>query len=70
MSFPEAVRSLLATRAASDPDAAKLLEMFQRADANFERVPDGAVPADLSTAKPVMAARVGDPLPITHVQVG
>ena len=70
MSFPEAVRSLLATRAASDPDAAKLLEMFQRADANFESVPDGAAQPDLSTAKPAMAATVGDPLPPTHVQVG
>ena len=70
MSFPEAVRSLLATRAASDPDAAKLLEMFKRADASFERVPDGAVPADLSTAKPIMAAPVGDPPALSHVHVG
>ena len=70
MSFPEAVRSLLATRAASDPDAAKLLEMFKRADATFESIPDGAVQADPSTAKPGMAAPMGDPLPPTHVQVG
>ena len=70
MSFPEAVRSLLATRAASDPDAAKLLEMFKRADATFERVPDGAAQADASTAEPDMAVPVGDPLPRTHVQVG
>ena len=28
----------------------KLLEMFMRADATFQRVPDGAAQADLSTA--------------------
>ena len=37
MPFPEAVRSVPAIRAASDPDAAKLLEMLKRADATFER---------------------------------
>lgn len=69
MSFPEAVRSLLATRAASDPDAAKLLEMFKRADANLERVPYGAE-AELSTARPAMAAPKGDPPVLARVHVG
>ena len=66
MSSPEAVRSLLATRAASDPDAAKLLEMFRRADATFERVPDGAAQADLSTAK-LRTRKVapGSPFPVS-----
>ena len=32
MSSSEAVRPLLAARAATDPDAARLLEMFARAD--------------------------------------
>jgi hypothetical protein len=31
MSFPEEVRPLLAARASTDPDAARLLEMFTRA---------------------------------------
>ena len=47
MPFPEAVRSLLAIRAASDPDAAKLLEMLKRADATFERVPERATQAPI-----------------------
>ena len=37
----------------SGPETAfweKLLEMFMRADATFQRVPDGAAQADLSTA--------------------
>jgi hypothetical protein len=32
MSFSEDVRPLLAARAATDPNAARLLEMFTRAD--------------------------------------
>lgn len=32
MSWPEEVRPLLAARAATDPDAARLLELFTRAD--------------------------------------
>jgi hypothetical protein len=41
MSLPEEVRSLLATRAVKDPDAARLLEMFTRADETLsERSPE------------------------------
>jgi hypothetical protein len=39
MSFSQGVRSFLATRAATDPDAARLLEMFRKADGMLSEHP-------------------------------
>jgi hypothetical protein len=39
MSVSEQVRPLLAARAATDPDAARLLEMFDKANELLERSP-------------------------------
>ena len=49
MSLPEGVRPLLAARAATDPDAARLLEMFTRADEmlsdrSLEQIGDVEIP--------------------------
>lgn len=49
MSVPEDVRPLLAARAATDPNAAKLLEMFTKADEilserRLERIRDAEMP--------------------------
>jgi len=41
MSLSENVRPLLAARAPTDPNAAKLLEMFTKADEICERAPWG-----------------------------
>jgi hypothetical protein len=49
MSLSEQVRPLLAARAATDPDAARLLEMFRKADEilserSLERIGDVEIP--------------------------
>ncbi len=45
MSFPETVRPLLVSRAATDPAAARLLEMFIRADESLsEQIGDRGTP--------------------------
>ncbi len=49
MSLPENVRSLLAARAATDPNAARLLKIFTRADEilserSLKRVVDVEIP--------------------------
>lgn len=50
MSSSEQVRPLLAARAATDPDAARLLEMFIRADVSLsEQISDGGTPKLFST---------------------
>ncbi len=50
MSFPETVRPLLVSRAATDPAAARLLEMFIRADESLsEQIGDGGTPKLYST---------------------
>jgi hypothetical protein len=55
MSLPETVRHLLVSRAAADPDAARLLEMFIRAEVSLsehslDEISDAGTPKLFSTS--------------------
>ena len=60
MALHEDVRPLLAARAASDPTAAKLLEMFARADEDLRQLSQNAA----NPAKAVTAAQISEPPPL------
>ena len=68
MSGPDAVRPLLAARAANDPSARKLLEMFERADETLAARSLESTQTGLRKAN--QATDVGENLSPRHVYFG